>query len=51
LNAIEQQFYNCEIGKDYPFPIVDIEETRNTLVISFGVSEKKMDVKKKANEF
>ena len=28
LNAIEQQFYNCEIGKDYPFPIVDIEETR-----------------------
>lgn len=28
LNAIEQQFYNCEIGKDYPMPIVDIEETR-----------------------
>jgi deoxyribodipyrimidine photo-lyase len=28
LNAIEQQFYHCEIGKDYPFPIVDIEETR-----------------------
>ena len=28
LNPIEQQFYKCEIGKDYPFPIVDIEETR-----------------------
>jgi len=28
LNPIEQQFYHCEIGKDYPFPIVDIEETR-----------------------
>lgn len=28
LNPIEQQFYNCEIGKTYPFPIVDIEETR-----------------------
>lgn len=28
LNAIEQQFYNCEIGIDYPFPIVNIEETR-----------------------
>ncbi len=28
LNPIEQQFYNCELGKDYPFPIVDIEETR-----------------------
>jgi len=28
LNLIEQQFYKCEIGKDYPAPIVDIEETR-----------------------
>jgi deoxyribodipyrimidine photo-lyase len=24
---IEQQFYDCEIGKDYPAPIVNIEET------------------------
>ena len=28
LNRIEQQFYKCEIGKNYPEPIVDIEETR-----------------------
>jgi deoxyribodipyrimidine photo-lyase len=28
LNPIEQQFYNCEIGTDYPLPIVNIEETR-----------------------
>ena len=28
MNAIEQQFYNCEIGKDYPYPIVNIDETR-----------------------
>jgi deoxyribodipyrimidine photo-lyase len=28
LNMIEQQFYDCEIGKDYPAPIVNIEETR-----------------------
>lgn len=45
LNAIEQQFYNCEIGKDYPFPIVDIEETRkkaSDIVRSF---RKKDDVK------
>ena len=28
LNPIEQQFYHCEIGKDYPNPIVNIEETR-----------------------
>lgn len=28
LSLIEQQLYNCEIGVDYPFPIVAIEETR-----------------------
>ena len=45
MNAIEQQFYNCEIGKDYPFPIVDIDETRkyaSDIVWSF---RKKEDVK------
>jgi len=48
LNIIEQQFYNCEIGKDYPFPIVDIEETRkkaSDIVWSF---RKKDDVKEEA---
>lgn len=28
LSSIEQQLYHCEIGKDYPFPIVNVEETR-----------------------
>ncbi len=28
LGLIDQQLYDCEIGKDYPFPIVDIEATR-----------------------
>ena len=28
MNEMEQQFYNCTIGKDYPAPIVNIEETR-----------------------
>ena len=28
LTAIEQELYNCRIGIDYPFPIVDLEETR-----------------------
>jgi len=28
LTLIEQQLYQCEIGKDYPAAIVDIEETR-----------------------
>ena len=28
LSLIEQELYHCVIGKDYPAPIVDIEETR-----------------------
>jgi deoxyribodipyrimidine photo-lyase len=28
LSWMDQQLFGCEIGKDYPFPIVDIEETR-----------------------
>ena len=28
LGLIDQQLYGCEIGKDYPYPIVDIEATR-----------------------
>jgi len=28
MNEMEQQFYNCQIGKEYPSPIVNIEETR-----------------------
>ena len=42
LNLIEQQFYNCEIGKDYPAPIVNIEESRkyaSDIVWSFRKKE------------
>lgn len=28
LSVIEQQLYSCELGKDYPFPVVDLESTR-----------------------
>jgi len=28
LSLIDQQIYECEIGKDYPLPIVDLEATR-----------------------
>ncbi len=28
LSLIEQQLYKCEIGKDYPAPIVNIEDSR-----------------------
>ena len=44
LNPIEQQFYNCEIGKDYPFPIVDIEETRKQASAIVWSFKKKDDV-------
>ena len=49
LNAIEQQFYNCEIGKDYPEPIVNIDESRkyaSDIVWSF---RKKDEVKEEGN--
>ncbi len=42
MNVLEQQFYNCEIGKDYPFPIVNIDETRkyaSDIVWSFRQKE------------
>lgn len=28
MNEMEQTFYNCQIGVDYPFPIVDVEDSR-----------------------
>ncbi len=28
LSVMEQELYHCEIGKNYPLPIVDIEQTR-----------------------
>ncbi len=28
LSLMDQLLYGCEIGKDYPYPIVDVEETR-----------------------
>ncbi|MFM6983562.1 MAG: deoxyribodipyrimidine photo-lyase/cryptochrome family protein [Chitinophagaceae bacterium] len=28
LSLMDQKFYQCEIGKDYPFPIVDTEVSR-----------------------
>lgn len=28
LSQMEQELYHCKMGEDYPFPIVDIEESR-----------------------
>ena len=45
MNEMEQQFYNCKIGENYPEPIVNIEASRkyaSDIVWSF---RKKEDVK------
>jgi deoxyribodipyrimidine photo-lyase len=42
LTLIEQQLYDCEIGKHYPAPIVDVEATRkkaSEIVWSFRKNE------------
>ena len=33
MSAIEQQSYQCEIGKNYPYPIVDLEKTRKIATV------------------
>jgi deoxyribodipyrimidine photo-lyase len=50
MSAIEQQLYQCEIGKNYPSPIVDIEETRkfaSDLVWSFRQNDEVKEEGKK----
>lgn len=50
MNLIEQQFYNCIIGKDYPEPIVDIEKTRKFASEYIWSFKNKSDVKKEAEK-
>ncbi|WMW78236.1 FAD-binding domain-containing protein [Flavobacterium sp. 20NA77.7] len=50
MNLIEQQFYNCIIGKDYPEPIVDIEKTRKYASDIIWNFKKKSDVKYEAQK-
>ena len=45
LGLIEQQLYRCEIGKDYPAPIVDIESTRQSAQDIVWSYRKKEEVK------
>lgn len=45
LGLIDQQLYECEIGKDYPFPIVDIEETRKKASTAIWGIRKKEEIK------
>ncbi len=46
LSLIEQQLYQCEIGKHYPAPIVDVEETRKTASAIVWSFRKNDEVKK-----
>jgi len=48
LSVMEQQFYDCEIGKDYPHPIVDVEETRKKASDIVWHFKKKSEVKEEA---
>jgi deoxyribodipyrimidine photo-lyase len=45
LSLIEQQLYQCEIGKDYPAPIVDVEATRKAASDIVWSFRKKDEVK------
>jgi deoxyribodipyrimidine photo-lyase len=46
LTPIEQMLYNFEIGADYPFPIVNLEEARRYSSDFFWSLRKKDEVKK-----
>ncbi len=50
LSLIEQKLYNCQIGKDYPFPIVDVEATRKLASSIMWGFRKKTDVKLEAEK-
>lgn len=49
LSLMEQQLYNCEIGKDYPLPIVDIEITRKYAIDIVWNFRKNANVKEESN--
>ena len=45
LSIIEQQMYGCEIGKDYPAPIIDLEASRKKASDIVWTFRKQADVK------
>jgi deoxyribodipyrimidine photo-lyase len=46
LSIIEQKLYECEIGIHYPFPIVDVEESRKSASSIVWSFRKSADVQK-----
>lgn len=49
LSSMEQELYKCQIGKDYPSPIVDIESTRKYASDIVWSYRKTNAVKKESN--
>ena len=45
MSLIEQKLFNCEIGKDYPYPIVQIADTRRHAIDQLWGLKKKSLVK------
>lgn len=45
LSVMDQQLFGCELGKDYPLPIVDVEETRKQASMQVWQYRKQEEVK------
>jgi deoxyribodipyrimidine photo-lyase len=45
MSEMDQVFYNCKIGIDYPFPIVDIEESRKFAADTMHKIKKSIEAK------
>ena len=45
MSLVEQKLFNCEIGKDYPYPIVQIADTRRHAIDQLWGLRKKSLVK------
>ncbi|MCS6935773.1 MAG: DNA photolyase family protein [Chitinophagales bacterium] len=45
MSFLEQRMYNCIVGKDYPAPIVSVEETRKRAADIMWAFKKKAEVK------
>jgi deoxyribodipyrimidine photo-lyase len=45
MSLMDQHLFECEIGKDYPLPIVDIEKTRKQASEIVWSYRKNSDVK------
>jgi deoxyribodipyrimidine photo-lyase len=49
LSELEQNLYNCTIGKDYPFPIVDLEQSRKDAGVEIWSYRKQKNVQIEGN--